>query len=167
MATFFTIVFLVIGLFAIVGAQQTASRLTYSLARDDAVVLSKHLSRVDPHWDVPLPALLANCFCVFLLGCVNLGSTSAFNALVSTGLILSQLSYAFPAALMLYHRVAGTMEDVMPADKTRFKLAYGVGPVANVLTIVLGLLGLVFYDFPSVLPVTAANMSGSFRFFYN
>lgn len=161
MATFFTIVFLTIGLFAILGAQQTASRLTFSLARDDAIVLSKHLSRVSPQWDVPVLALLFNCFCVFLLGCVNLGSTSAFNALVSTGLILSQLSYAFPAALMLYHRAAGTIDEVMPSGKTRFKLSFGVGPVANVLTIVLALLGLVFYNFPSVLPVTPANMSES------
>lgn len=96
---------------------------------------------------------------MFLLGCVNLGSTSAFNALVSTGLILSQLSYAFPAALMLYHRAAGTMGKVLPTDKPRFKLSFGVGPIANILTIVLALLGLVFYDFPAVLPVTPASMS--------
>lgn len=158
-ATFFTVIIAIISLFAITGAQQTASRLTYSIARDDAVVLSTFLSRIHPRWDVPVWALLANSFAVFLLGCVNLGSTSAFNALVSTGLILSQLSYAFPAALMLYHRVRGTVDQVLPASKTRFKLSFGIGPVANILTIVLALLSLVFYDFPTILPVTSSNMS--------
>lgn len=159
MATFFTIIVTVIILFAITGAQQTASRLIYSFARDDAIVLSKFLSRIHPKWDVPVWALLFNSFAVFLLGCINLGSSSAFNALVSTGMILSQLSYAFPAALMLYHRAVGTVEKVMPREQTKFKLPFGVGPIANILTIVLALLGLVFYDFPTGLPVTAANMS--------
>lgn len=104
-------------------------------------------------------ALVANCGCVFLLGCVNLGSTSAFNALVSTGLILQQVSFAFPAALVLYHRVCGTIDEAMPRSKASFKLPFGLGPVSNVLTIVFALVSLVFYDFPTVLPVTAANMS--------
>lgn len=159
MATFFTTIVTIIILFAITGAQQTASRLIYSFARDDAIFLSKFLSRIHPQWDVPVWALLFNSFAVFLLGCINLGSSSAFNALVSTGMILSQLSYAFPAALMLYHRAVGTVEKVMPREQTKFKLLFGVGPIANVLTIVLALLGLVFYDFPTGLPVTAPNMS--------
>lgn len=162
-ATFFTVVLAVIILFAITGAQQTASRLTWSFARDNALVGSSYLSRLHPRWDVPICALLANCGCVFLLGCINLGSTSAFNALVATGLILQQLSFAFPAALLLYHRAAGTLETIMPAAKIQFKLPFGVGPLVNALTVVLGLLSLIFYDIPYVLPATASNMSKSFE----
>lgn len=110
---------------------------------------------------MPVWALLANCACVFLLGCVNLGSTSAFNALVATGLILQQMSFAFPAALLLYHRARGTMESVMPADKIQFRLPFGVGPLVNFLTIVLGVISLIFYNFPYTLPATASNMSKS------
>lgn len=159
MATFFTLVILIISLFAVTGAIQTASRLTWSFARDNAIVLSKYMSRIDSRWDVPVWALVANGGCVFLLGCVNLGSTTAFNALVSTGLILQQVSFAFPAALLLYHRVAGTFGEVMPRSKGAFRLPLGVGPLANVLTVVLALISLVFYDFPTVLPATGANMS--------
>lgn len=160
-ATFFSLVLLVISLFAITGAQQTASRLTWCFARDDAVVFSKHMSQIHAKWDVPVCALLVNCGCVFLLGCINLGSTTAFNALVSTGLILQQVSFAFPAALLLYHRFAGTFNEVMPKTKESLYLPFGVGPVANTLTIVLALISLIFYDFPSVLPATATNMSES------
>lgn len=147
------------GLFAVVGALQTASRLTWCFARDDAVVLSPYLARVHPRWGVPVWALLANSACVFVLGCIYLASSTAFNALVSTGLILQQASFAFPAALMLYRRGTGTLGQVMPASKVSFRLPMGVGPLANVLTIVLALVALVFYDFPVDLPVTAANMS--------
>lgn len=159
MATFFAIVICIISLFAITGAQQTASRLTWCFARDKAIVLSPYLSRIHPRWGVPVWALLVNGACVSALGFIYLGSSTAFNALVSTGLILQQLSFAFPAGLMLYHRIAGSLGDVMPSTKTRFNLRFGVGPVANILAIVLALLSLVFYDFPSVLPVTAGDMS--------
>lgn len=119
------------------------------------------MSRIHPRWDVPVCALLVNCGCVFLLGCVNLGSTTAFNALVSTGLILQQVSFAFPAALLLYHRVSGSFDEVMPRSRASFRLPVGVGALANILTIVLALISLIFYDFPTVLPATAANMSQS------
>lgn len=158
-ASFFLVTLNVITLFAISGAIQTASRLTWSFARDDAVVFAPFLSRIHPRWGVPVWSLIANSACVFVLGCVYLGSSTAFNALVSTGIILQQLSFAFPAALMLYRRVKGTLEEVMPQAKIGFKLRFGIGPVANVLTIIMALLALVFYDLPVVLPVTVGNMS--------
>lgn len=158
-ASFFLVTLNVITLFAISGAIQTASRLTWSFARDDAVVLAPFLSRIHPRLGVPVWSLIANSACVFVLGCVYLGSSTAFNALVSTGIILQQLSFAFPAALMLYRRAKGTLEEVMPSAKTGFKLRYGIGPVVNVLTIIMALLALIFYDLPVVLPVTVGNMS--------
>lgn len=158
-ATFFLVTLNIVTLFAISGAIQTASRLTWSFARDDAVVLAPFLSRIHPRWGVPLWSLIANSACVFVLGCVYLGSTTAFNALVSTGIILQQISFAFPAALMLYRRLKGTVDEVMPRAKVGFKLRFGTGPVANVLTVVMALLALIFYDLPVVLPVTVGNMS--------
>lgn len=159
-ASLFLITLGVCSCFAIIGALQTASRLTWCFARDDAVVCSRFLSRVHPTLGVPIWALLANSVCVFILGCIYLGSSTAFNALVSTGLILQQLSFAFPAVLMLHLRFVGgaTLEEKLPSSRT-FKLPFGIGLVANILTICLALLALIFYDFPVVLPVTASNMS--------
>ncbi|KAK7701471.1 hypothetical protein SLS64_010215 [Diaporthe eres] len=110
-ASFFLVTLNVITLFAISGAIQTASRLTWSFARDDAVVFAPFLSRIHPRWGVPVWSLIAN------------SSSTAFNALVSTGIILQQLSFAFPAALMLYRRVKGTLEEVMPQAKIGFSVA--------------------------------------------
>lgn len=165
-ASFFLVTLNVVTLFAISGAIQTASRLTWSFARDDAVVLAPFLSRIHPRWGVPVWSLIANSACVFVLGCVYLGSSTAFNALVSTGIILQQISFAFPAALMLYRRAKGTLDEVMPQSKVGFKLRFGVGPIANVLTVVMALLALVFYDLPVVLPVTVGNMSKTYPLVY-
>lgn len=158
-ATVFVVTLSVCGCFACAAALQTASRLTWSFARDDAIIFSSFLSKIHPRFGVPVNALLVNSALVFVLGCVFLGSSTAFNALVATGLILQQVSFAFPAALALWHRSRGAaaFERILPRRK--FRLPGPVGIIANVLTIVLGLVALVFYDFPVVMPVTASNMS--------
>ncbi|KAL3293877.1 amino acid transporter [Colletotrichum asianum] len=158
-ATTFVVTIAVCGCFACTGALQTASRLTWSFARDDAIVFSSFLGKISPRFGVPVNALIVNSALIFILGCVFLGSSTAFNALVATGLILQQVSFSFPAALALYHRFKGAaaFERVLPSCK--FRLPQPVGVVANILTIALGLIALIFYDFPVVMPVTASNMN--------
>ncbi|KAF4832464.1 Choline transport protein [Colletotrichum tropicale] len=158
-ATTFVVTIAVCGCFACTGALQTASRLTWSFARDDAIVFSPFLGKISPRFGVPVNALMVNSALIFVLGCIFLGSSTAFNALVATGLILQQVSFSFPAALALYHRFKGAaaFERVLP--RCKFRLPQPVGVVANVLTIALGLIALIFYDFPVVMPVTASNMN--------
>ncbi|KAK1691140.1 amino acid/polyamine transporter I [Colletotrichum godetiae] len=158
-ATTFVLVLSSCGCFACTGALQTASRLTWAFARDDAIVFSPFLRRIHPHLGVPVNALLANWALIFALGCVFLASSTAFNALVATGLILQQVSFSFPAALALYHRFKGAAAFRRVLPRRSFKIPLVVGAVANILTIVLGLLALVFYDFPVVMPVSALNMN--------
>jgi len=76
----FLVLLLGCGVFAIIGSQQTSSRLTYSFARDNTLVLSKFIGRIHPTLDVPVWALLANWLVVFVVGCIYLGSTTVFNA---------------------------------------------------------------------------------------
>lgn len=82
---------------------------------------------------------------------------------MSTGLVLLHLSFAVPAALALHLRFLAapggpSWGGKMPASRG-FGLPAGVGALANVLTVVFGLLALVFYDLPVALPVTAGNMN--------
>ena len=159
-ASLFLITLALCSCFAITGALQTASRLTWCFARDNAVVGSSILSRVHPRWGVPIWALLINSAMVSILGCIYLGSSTAFNSLVSTGLILQQLSFAFPAVLMLHLRWVGgaKLEEKVPSSRG-FKLPAGTGVLANIFSVILALLALIFYDFPVILPVTVNNMS--------
>lgn len=150
----FTSILVVCGCFAIIGCHQTASRLTYAFARDNAIIFSPKLATVSEKYGVPIYALLANGVVVAVIGFVYLGSTSAFNAMVATGLILLQISFAFPAALLLWRK-----RSVRFLPKNRpFRLG-PFGWVANVLTIVFAVVALIFYSLPTVLPVTSSNMS--------
>ena len=138
------------------GCIQTASRLTWSFARDDALVLSKFMSRLHPRFDVPVWAILANAGVVFIIGCIYLGSSTAFNAIVGTGLILQQMTFSIPSVLLLFRKRG---KEWLPPSRT-----FNLGPfgwVANIMTVAFGILVLIFYNFPVVMPVAPGNMSMS------
>ena len=63
------------GFVAAIGSVQTSSRLTWSFARDDALVFSQQLKIIDPKLGVLLWALLFNAFWLFVIGCVYLASS--------------------------------------------------------------------------------------------
>lgn len=156
-STAFLIFMLVAGFMAVAGCQQTASRLTWSFARDSGLIASSRLSRMDPDWQIPIWSLCANAFVIFLIGCIYLGSSTAFNAFIGTGLILQLITFAIPAALLL---ATGRPARFLPQTRT-FGLPKAFGWVANFFTVGYALLCVVFYDLPAVRPVTGSNMSKS------
>ena len=153
-ATTFIILLATIILFTIIAAQQGSSRLTWAFARDDGLIFSKHIKTLHPKLHVPVWALVFNAACVFLLGCVYLASSTAFNAIVAPGLILEQISFAIPAALLMWQ---GRPPQHLPA-KGPFKLGK-LGWVANGVTVGWACFEIVFYNLPAKRPVTSGNMS--------
>lgn len=138
------------------GCQQTSSRLTWAFARDDALILSKFIGRIHPRLEVPVNALLANSAVIFIIGCIYLASSTAFNALIGTGLVLQQVSFCFPVALLIYRRRSSTY---LPPH--RFFNMGKAGWVSNIATFAFGMVTLIFYNFPAEMPVTGGNMSMS------
>ena len=81
----------------------------------------------------------------------------AFNAFVATCAILQQISFAMPAALLIYRRRS---EEVLPRTRY-FRVPNAVGFIANWVCVLWTVITTVFYLFPSVRPVTTSNMSKS------
>lgn len=154
--TVFVACFLVIALISLNACQEVAARLTWAFARDNALIGSSFMAQVDKKLKIPVWALVANSFVIFILGCIYLGSTAAFNAFVSVGLILQQVSFAIPAALLLYHKRSNA---VLP--KGRYVRLGPFGVIANLVTVLFAILITIFYCFPTELPVTGSNMSKS------
>lgn len=71
MAALFTV-----GFVALNAVHQTASRMTWSFARDKALFGSRWLGRVHPSLNVPVYALVFNGAVVLLLGIVYVCSTA-------------------------------------------------------------------------------------------
>lgn len=119
-------------------------------------MLSKYIGRIHTNLQVPVYALLANSAIIFIIGCIYLASSTAFNALIGTGLVLQQVSFCFPAALLLYRRRSTTY---LPSNRVFNPGIFGW--VSNAATLSFGIVTLVFYNFPAEMPVDGYNMSMS------
>ncbi|KAL7933052.1 amino acid transporter [Trichoderma chlorosporum] len=155
-ATVFLIVCIAIFAFILIATQQTTSRLIWALARDRGLVFSTQFSKLSPRLgDIPVAALILDAGMIFVCGCISLGSTAAFNALVGVFSLMQMISFAIPAALLIYRRRS---EKVLPR-KRAFKVPEIMGWACNIGTVVAAVIETVFFTFPSVLPVTGSNMN--------
>lgn len=75
-ATTFKAAMTVAAFIASIGSVQASSRLTWSLARDDAIVLSSFIKRTNDKLGVPVWALLFSAFWLTIIGFVYLVSSS-------------------------------------------------------------------------------------------
>ncbi|EED17152.1 choline transport protein, putative [Talaromyces stipitatus ATCC 10500] len=153
--TAFMVALVVIVLLVSNSIQQTTSRLIWSLARDDALLLSPWLSRLT--LEVPGPALLLNFVATFILGCIFLGSSAAFNAIVSSAIILQILSFAIPIFFLIWSKRS---PGLLPKNRA-FRLPEWFGWTANIISILWAVVELVFFNFPGVIPVSGSSMNYS------
>ena len=92
-----------------IGITTTASRMTWSFARDNGLPMSRYLSRVSPRTKVPAWAALAVTGIAALLTLIYVGSETAFNDVISLTITGFYGSYLVPAAFLLHHRIKGNI----------------------------------------------------------
>lgn len=143
---------LVIVLFCSISITVAASRTTWAFARDGALPLSSVWARVDKRLGVPVWALVLLTVIQMLLGLINLGSSSAFTAFVSVGVIALAASYAIPITLSLIQR----RREV---SRARWNCGNIIGPIVNVIAIAWICFELVLFSMPTALPVTNVSMN--------
>jgi amino acid transporter len=88
-------------MFATTAIMTTSSRMCYAFARDGGLPFSPYFSRIHPKLKVPLHSLYLNLALVIIFGLIFLGSTSAFNAIISASVVLLDLAYGIPIAINL------------------------------------------------------------------
>lgn len=76
-----------------IGCYITSGRMLWTLGRDDATPWPKWVGRVDPRWGNPWNATLACGVINTVLGCIYIGSSTAFSAFVGSFIVLSSMSY--------------------------------------------------------------------------
>jgi choline transport protein len=108
-ATVMTAVVLTLTWSCAIGITTTASRMTWSFARDNGLPMSRYLSRVSPRTKVPVWAALAVTGIAALLTLIYIGSSTAFNDVISLTITGFYGSYLMPAAFLLYHRIIGNI----------------------------------------------------------
>ncbi|KAH8901610.1 gaba permease [Thozetella sp. PMI_491] len=144
---------LVCMLFTTTSLMTTSSRMTYAFARDRGLPLSRIFAQVHPRLDVPLYALGWTTGWVILFGCIFLGSSSAFNAIVSASVVALGVTYAIPPTINCLRG-----RKMLPANRS-FKLEGPLGWTLNLVGIAWTLVTSVLFVFPPEIDVTANNMN--------
>jgi choline transport protein len=139
-------------LFAEIAIMCTSSRMTYAFARDGGVPWSKTFSKVHPRLGQPLNALMLAAGLTILFGLILIGSSSAFNALISASVVALGVSYAIPIAINVCRG-----RKMLPPRA--FTLPTAVGWAANLIGLAYTIVTTILFLFPPELPVTTTNMS--------
>lgn len=150
------LMFLVLGvtMFCSISITVAASRTTWAFARDDAIPLSRLWSKVSDRHGVPIWALVLTTLVQMLLGLINLGSSSAFTAFVSVGVMALAVSYAIPIGLSLWYKR-------VEVSRAQWKLPMAVGTACNVVALAWIAFEIVLFSMPTAIPVTAVTMNYS------
>ncbi|EED24605.1 amino acid permease, putative [Talaromyces stipitatus ATCC 10500] len=147
-----------IGLMSSIGVVASVSRLTWAFARDGGLPFSKFFAHIDSRFHVPFRSIGLVCMVVVLLSLINIGSTTALNAILALTTCSLYTSYLIPIVLLVIRRF----------DKTGTPIQWGpwtmgprIGLMVNIYAIVFGTFIIIFSPFPTILPVTAENMNYS------
>lgn len=165
------------GTFCGIASGTWQSRILWSIGRDYSVIMDnfsnegersivqqffKRVALIHPHLRVPFSSILISHVFVAIIGCVLIGSTTAFNAIITACICLLLLSYAIPSVILLirgkrrfYDRIAA--ESCSPHAK---KIKCGImSYIPNILTICWTIFCVIFLSFPYELPVSSSNMN--------
>ncbi|QIW98593.1 hypothetical protein AMS68_004111 [Peltaster fructicola] len=148
-----TSIILVLGLAGATSFFASTSRQTFAFARDRGLPAFKWIAAVQGRSKLPLNAILVTYAFTVLLSLINLGSTIAFNAIISLQLLALMATYAVSIGCILLRRIR--RETLPPA---RWSLGrYGL--LINAFAFFYSLFAIIFICFPVSLPVEAASMN--------
>ncbi|KAJ5876374.1 uncharacterized protein N7529_001958 [Penicillium soppii] len=142
------------GWIALFNGLASVTRLTWAFARDNGLPFSEFFARVDPTYKIPLRALLLVASCIFVLSFIQIGSTAAFNAILSLSTLGLYISYLIPLILLVLKRFTA------PQDIPQGTFSLGkLGLPMNLIAILFATYFVIFLPFPATVPVTADNMN--------
>ena len=158
---------------ASVGSLAASSRMIWSFSRDRGVPGWKRLSEVNSRTTIPLLGIFVATGIAALLGFINLGSTTAFNDVISLTLEGLFTSYLVACVLLLWRRIRGQIGEyqelgINVGDQSTKSFSWGPWRIPGVLGMANNLLAIVylvvvcFFSFwPAQTPTNAENMNYS------
>ena len=155
-ATALTSILIVLLFAACISVLATASRQTFAFARDDGLPLGHIWRKVYRlGTELPLNAVLLSLTITILLAIINIGSTAAFNSVIS--LLVSSLftAYFISISSILIKRIRG--EPLPPSRWSMGRLAIP----CNIIALLYIVLAFVISFFPIAKQVTAVSMNWS------
>ncbi|KAF8250557.1 amino acid transporter [Wilcoxina mikolae CBS 423.85] len=150
-ATFMEFLICFTGLGCQIACHTWQARLCWSFARDRGLPGSSYWSKVHPKMGIPFNAHTMSCIVVGILGLLYIGSTTAFNSMVTACIVLLYISYAIPIVLLLMRG-----RDNIPHGP--FWLGR-FGHFCNYVLLAWTVFTLGMYSVPYTMPVTPGTMN--------
>jgi choline transport protein len=140
------------GAISILGCYLTASRVFWTLARDNATPFSGFFATVNQKHRNPFNSIVLCGVISALLGCIYVGSQTAFNAFIGSFVVLSSLSYL---AAILPHFLS-KRANVAPGW---FWMKGVSGFLVNGIASLYIIAFVIIFCFPFSMPVSAMTMN--------
>ena len=132
-------------------ALATTSREVFAFSRDRGFPFSRWLSKIERKRNIPFNAVYATAFWSAVLCVINIGSTTAFNIIISLTLLALLSTYMLSIGCVCLKRIRG--EPLPPA---RWSLGrYGLA--INLFAFIYSAFAIVFCCFPGSLPVDTST----------
>ena len=122
-------------------------------------------AKISKRFHMPVHAHIFSHFIVLIVGCIFMGSSTAFNAIVSACISVLYLSYAVPCAILLIYNGRKKFTKRVFGEQKLLGISPGYNyngifaSISHILTICWALFCLVMFAFPYTLPVTQGNMN--------
>ncbi|KAI4087694.1 MAG: hypothetical protein LQ339_008836 [Xanthoria mediterranea] len=161
-----------------ISAMATSSRLIWALARDRGLPGWRLVTKLQAKTAIPTLAIIITSLVAILVGLINIGSATAFNAVISLSVSSLYASYIITETLLLYRRCTGFIHPHQghlsslsnnnnnnnPANKLTwgpFHLPGIFGIAVNIFAVAFGLIIFFFSFWPVATPVEPATMNYS------
>lgn len=135
----------------VISCQLSTSRVLWAFARDRAMPWSATWARVSSRFGIPFNAQLLVAAANAALGCLYLGSTTAFGAMLGSAVTVNNVAYFIPI-----------FTNLLTGRRNMYKGAFHMGkwgfPV-NIVAIGWLTFAIVFFSFPYSMPIKINNMN--------
>ncbi|KAF2724459.1 GABA-specific permease [Polychaeton citri CBS 116435] len=149
-------IMIVLSIFNATANMATASRQLFAFARDNGFPFKAFFAVVPQHGivkEVPLNAIIFTIICTCLLSLINIGSTIAYNQILSLGLAALLCSYLVSTGCMALRRLRG--QQMLRAYFTLGKLGLPI----NLIAVGFLILAFIFSFFPPMASPEPASMN--------
>ncbi|KAJ4988312.1 hypothetical protein SVAN01_06247 [Stagonosporopsis vannaccii] len=100
---------MVLTISANVGFSASTSRICWAFARDKGLPGWRQLSKISDRTSIPVNAVAFTSIIASILALINVGSTTAFNGVISVSIAGLFASYLLTSCLLLYRRCTGAI----------------------------------------------------------
>ncbi|GAA6040306.1 hypothetical protein JCM8097_009411 [Rhodosporidiobolus ruineniae] len=143
--------------FAAQGIMCAASRMVHAFARDRGLPFSTFFSKLNSRTGVPDRAVFFTAAWTIIFALIYFGSSATFNAILSSSVVMLNLSYCVPIVILLLRGRSLLRPESFP--EPTWTLGPILGPLANFVALAFTAITTVFFVFPPDLPVSGSSMN--------